>query len=143
MNTKKMLMFCGVILLASCASAPPPAPADPAADPVSKRIEESLQKASSEAPVSADTPRRAPVYSRDSCTIDYYGDAIILLRDIAKGLGWSASTSGPQPNLPIYVSVHAEGRPLKEVLAQVADQLGARADIVVRGGEIVLKYRDQ
>jgi len=111
-------------------------------DPAESRIDETLEKSSKEAPVSVDTKPKKPVYTESSCSVDYFGDAFVLLKDMASGVGYTASTSGPQPNLPIYVSVHVTNKPMKDVLAQIADQLGARADIVVRNKELVLKYRD-
>jgi hypothetical protein len=73
--------------------------------------------------------------------VDYFGDASVLLRMMAEGMGWRFAVTGSVPHMPIFVTVSAQGEPAEEVLRLMALQLGGRADIALRDSMLELRYR--
>lgn len=127
-------------LLLACAS-PPPAkpPAEP--DAVTVRLDAVTRTAEARRDIHADTVRPAAHFSWDRVEVDYFGDAAVLLRQMAQGVGMQFAITGPAPHLPIFVQVSSKGERMDEVLRKMALQLGGRADIAVRDTVIELRYR--
>lgn len=126
------------MLLAACATAPAPAPAEP--DAVASRLDDVIRTAPAR-DIHADVQRPKASFAWDSVEVDYFGDASVLLRMMAEGMGWRFAITGPGPHMPIFVTVSAKGEPAEEVLRQMALQLGGRADIALRDSMLELRYR--
>lgn len=101
-----------------------------------------IAKKSSQKGIGPEVPAAMPVYG-DRVTVSFLGDAAILIADAVKGRGpgWNFSVGGPQPRLPIYVQVNAKDISFNEFMGDVAQQLGQRADIVMNGSTVELRYR--
>lgn len=112
-------------------------------DPAASRIEAAIAQGQGERKADVDTARPQASYSWSRTTTDYFGDAAVFLREVAQGVGVRAVISGPQPTIPIFIRIQAENEPLDEVLRRVAEQLGGRADVVLRNTSIEMRYRPQ
>lgn len=141
MFVHRILLLAGLpVLLIACASPPPAPPAPPVPDVVDTRLDGIIQAAPAR-DIHADTVRPAAVFTWERVEVDYFGDASVLLRQMAQGLGLEFVVTGPAPHLPIFVQVSASGQPMNEVLRRMALQLGGRADVVLRDTMIELRYR--
>lgn len=138
---KIAVLSAAVLVVAGCATPPAPAPAP--VDPVDAAITKSSERGKAEPSVGVDVDRVKPVYQWGGVTVDYFGDASILLADMAKGLGMRFRVTGPAPGMPIYVRAQSAGEPAQEVLRRIALQFGGRADVVLRDDAIELRYRAQ
>lgn len=128
-------------LLAGCKTPPPPPPAPAPVDPVSRQLDMSIAAKGNEKPAGPEVKIAAPVYSMQATTVSYWGDASILLKDVAATMKWEFKVTGPEPRLPIYIQVHVDKMPMKHFLTLVARQLSQRADIVLSTGGLELRYR--
>lgn len=130
-----------VWFLEGCSSAPKEPDPPPAKDPVEERLKAALENAAAQRPITAEVQRPKPVYGWDATTVDYAGDVVPLIQEIAQGMGMRALVTGPQPALPIFVRIRAEREKLEDVLYRVAEQLGGRADIILRDTSIEIRYK--
>lgn len=130
----------GLVLMTGCA-APLPAPAPAPPDPVQIQIDQSLSKKAQEKVTGPEVAVAKPVYTVANTTVSYFGDVGNLLSDVAKAMGWEYKATGPQPRLPIFVQIEVKQVRLTDFLTQVARQLSERADIVIEGNSIELRYR--
>jgi len=136
---RRILLVVGLpMLLLGCASPPPP-PAPAAPDTVSTRLDSVIQAAPVR-DIHADTQRPAAVFTWERVEVDYFGDASVLLRQMAQGLSLEFVVTGPTPHLPIFVQVSSSGKAMEEVWRRMALQLGGRADVVLRDTMIGLRY---
>ncbi len=140
-----LLLGAGVILsgCSSLHSQPSPAPSDPPVDPAASRIDAVIAQGAAERKVDVDMSRPRATYDWNATTVDFFGDASVFLKEVAAGVGMRAVISGPQPTIPIFIRIQAVNEPLEQVLRRVAEQLGGRADIVLRNTSIEMRYRPQ
>jgi len=112
-------------------------------DPAASRIDAVIAQGATERGVDVDMLRPRAAYSWSATTVDFFGDASVFLKEVAAGVGMRAVISGPQPAIPIFIRIQAANEPLDQVLRRVAEQLGGRADIVLRNTSIEMRYRPQ
>lgn len=131
------------MLLHGCASPPPPpAPAVARPDRVALAMDAEINR-----PVAAHTradhiAAPAPQLAGPTMTMDVYrGEAQVLLRRIAAARGLTFEVTGTHPHLPLFISVEAKAKPFKEVLADIASQFGARADIELSDTALRVVYK--
>lgn len=129
-------------VLSACTALPPAVPVQ--IDPVATVLDEAIAKKSTQKATGPEVTPLLPKYG-DRVSVSFLGDATTLLSDVVKGrgLGWSFSVGGPQPRLPIYVQVNVKDVAFNDFMGEVAQQLGQRADIVMNGKAIELRYRAQ
>lgn len=134
------LTVAAVSLVMGCAT-PVPAPVVAPPDPVAQRLDGSISSGHVLPPQGPEVPVRKPVYTAASTTVSYFGDASVLLAEVAKSQNWQFQVTGPTPRLPIFVQVDEANVPLAAFLSRLATQLSQRADIVIEAGVIDLRYR--
>lgn len=135
----------GLILMAGCATPPTP-PAAPAPDAARVALDKAIEKETSFPPhsVNADSKAVPAKMSNDRITIrSYVGDASNLLSRVAKARGMTFSVTGPEPRLPLFVTVDVDSVSLEGLLTQVGHQFGQRADPVLGDNHIEIRYRGQ
>lgn len=71
----------------------------------------------------------------------YQNEAAKLLSRVAAARGMKFSVQGPEPRLPLFVSIDVENVTFDEFLTTVGHQFGQRADIVLTNGAIEIRYR--
>lgn len=122
----------------------PPVVVPVAQDPVRVSLDRLLARKATQKPEGPEVSVPRPKYG-DRVTVSFLGDASTLLSDAVKGRGegWTFTVGGPQPRLPIYVQVNAKDSSFNAFMSDVAQQLGQRADIVMNGTAIELRYRAQ
>lgn len=134
------LIVAAASIVGGCA-APVPAPAPATPDPVAQRLDGSIASQRVLAPQGPEVPVRKPVYTAASTTVSYFGDASVLLAEVAQSQGWQFQVTGPVPRLPIFVQVDEANVPLAVFLSRLATQLSQRADIAIESGVVELRYR--
>jgi len=132
-----------IALVAGCAVTPPPkTPSAP--DRVKTSLDEVLARDTVLPPhsVAADVKAVPAKMAGERITIrSYVGDASNLLSRLAKARGMSFRVNGPEPRLPLLVTVDVESVGLEDLLAQVGFQFGQRADLVLGDSHIEIRYR--
>lgn len=135
----------GSFLLFGCAAPPAPEPVvqeDVARVALQKLIVE-VDSATSHS-ASADVRARPAVLEGDRITVrSYFGDAQNLLSRLAKARGMRFLVTGPEPRLPLFVTVDVDGVAFDDFLSQVSHQFGQRADIVLGEEVVEIRYRGQ
>lgn len=76
-----------------------------------------------------------------STRLNYFGRVQPLLQSLSQAVGVSFKETGLARQKEVYVWIDEKGRPLEDVLAEVAKQLNDEADIVIRDREIELRWR--
>jgi len=71
----------------------------------------------------------------------FQGDAAQLLGILAKSRGMDFRVTGPNPRLPLFVFVDAQGMTFEELLRDVDKQFGQRASVVLGNNVIEIRYR--
>ena len=71
----------------------------------------------------------------------YQNEAAQLLSKVAAARGLKFSVQGPEPRLPLFVSIDVENVTFEAFLSTVGLQFGQRADIVLTNGAIEIRYR--
>lgn len=129
-------------LLSGCATPPPPAPVG--VDPARAALELALAR-QADLPshaVSADAPA-APAAIGNTVTIrGYAGEAASLLARVAKARGMAFKVTGPQPHLPLLVTVDAKEQDFVDFLRDLSLQFGQRASLVLGQAHIEIRYGD-
>lgn len=142
---RKLLAMTSIAFAAGCATKPPPAPVK-GPDPVKISIEQALARAADlpHHTMTADRPATPAVMSGDRITIrSYVGEASNLLSRLAKARGMVFKLNGPEPRLPLLVTVDVDSVTLEDLLSQISFQFGQRADLVLGDGRIEIRYRGQ
>jgi len=80
-------------------------------------------------------------FNSDAVSVSYQGSAADLLKAVAASRGVSFSVTGPQPHLPIFVFIEANGQSFEEFLSDLHKQLGQRAGVVWTDNAFELRYR--
>lgn len=129
-------------MLSGCAT--PPAPAPAGVDPARLALEQAVAR-QAELPShakSADAPA-APAAVGDTVTIrGYVGEAAALLSRVAKARGMAFKVTGPQPHLPLLVTVDAKDQDFVDFLRDLSHQFGQRASLVLGDGRVEIRYGD-
>lgn len=128
--------------LIGCTAVPKKEPL--ATDPATVILKEGMARAANEtaeftASVQA-TPKPA-VMAGSSISLNFAGDAKNLLPKIAAANGLKFTILGPQPRLPLFISVDVVNVPLEVFLRDVAEQFGQRASLALNDGSIEIRYR--
>lgn len=74
---------------------------------------------------------------------DYVNSADALLSRVARARGMDFSVTGPEPHLPLLVTVDVAGASFEEFLSIVGKQFGQRADLVLGDRKLEIRYRGQ
>lgn len=131
------------LVLAGCAS--PPAKAPPSKpDEVRVALESSMGRIDKMAPHTGHADVKAPEtdFSANTITIrNYQNDASKLLSRLAAARGLRFVINGPEPRLPLFVSIDVENVSLEDLLGQVGYQFGQRADVILTKDTIEIRYR--
>lgn len=133
------------LTLSGCLSTP----AKPEAkdDTILASLDKAIERNRSDVPTftAASTAKPAPAKEQGpALSLDYPGgDARVLLARLASANGLRFSVVGPQPHMPLFVSVHVKDVPFIDVLRDIGEQFGERADLVVSEKSIEIQYRDK
>jgi len=75
--------------------------------------------------------------------VNYYGPARILLRTVAKNIGYQLQTYGKAPATPILVQVDDTSTPItaKEIITDVTLQAGKNATIIILPKQKIISLR--
>lgn len=133
-----------LVFATGCATPPPPPQQlqDPVAIALEKVIAEGVEQPIHS--VNADTKAVPAKMNGDRITIrSYVGDAANLLNRLAKARGMVFKINGPEPRLPLLVTVDVESVSLNDLLTEVGFQFGQRADLVLGDKRIEIRYRGQ
>lgn len=140
-SIRTLLLIATSAVISACQS-PPVAPAEKTLDPTFVALDTALEKKQAAKPIGPETKVAPPVYGPKT-SVSFMGDVQVLLANVAKGRGtdWTYEATGPHPHLPIYVQVNVKDVTFAAFLTNVAEQLGQRADIELKGKVIKLRYR--
>ncbi len=131
--------------MAAC-TAPVVAPAPVATDPIKTSLAQDLLEIESmpRHSATADAKAAPAKLAGGRITIrNYVGDAANLLTRIAKARNMQFLVNGPEPRLPLLVTVDVESVSFEEFLSQVGFQFGQRANLVLGDQKIEIRYRGQ
>jgi defect-in-organelle-trafficking protein DotD len=145
---KTLVSIAGAALLAgiSGCSTPPPAQEVRSVDSVKVLLDKAIQDdvVMPVHSVSADVKAIPAQMNGDRITIrSYVGDASNLLSRLAKARGMTFKVNGPEPRLPLLVTVDVDSVTFEDLLRQVSFQFGQRANLVLGDGRIEIRYRGQ
>jgi defect in organelle trafficking protein DotD len=130
------------LMLAGCATPPAEKPVDPAA----KSVDQAIERAKVELPQFTATAAGKPQAVKDSgavLSMDYAGEAKVLLSRLAAANNLQFRVLGPQPHLPLFVIVNVRDAEFVSVLRDIGEQFGGRADLVLNNKAIEVHYRDR
>jgi len=74
-------------------------------------------------------------------SVDWSGPVQPLLREIARSTSYRLRVLGPEPGIPVMVSVYDKNMKIGEVLRNIAYQCGRRATVAVYPEEQVIELR--
>lgn len=74
-------------------------------------------------------------------SIAYSGEAAVLMDKVARAKGMKFQVTGPQPRLPLFVTVAIKGGTWNQLYRDVGAQFGQRADLVLHDDGIEIRYR--
>jgi defect-in-organelle-trafficking protein DotD len=137
-----VLLAVSALALSGCATGPANVAATE--DPAMTSVDKALQRSKSDLPefTASSTAKPAPAKeSGPAISLDYAGEAKVLLARLAKANGMEYRTLGPQPHLPLFVVVNAKDARLADVLRDAGEQFGERADLVLKDKAIEVVYR--
>ena len=129
------------LVLAGCATPPVPAPQP---NEVGDALEQSMARVDTMPghAKSMDSKAKEATLTGGLITIrSYQNEASKLLSRVAAARGMKFSVQGPEPRLPLFVSIDVENVTFEELLTTVGHQFGQRADIVLSNGAIEIRYR--
>lgn len=133
------------LVLAGCAQVAP-APAEP--DPSRAIIAGSLAKVTQERADTRSADAAARAHSArlsgqgGTISVSFAGDAKVLLKQVAAARGIKYSVRGPEPRLPLFVVIDADNITIHELYSDIGNQMGQRADLVLKNDGIEVRYRD-
>ena len=128
-------------MIAGCSSAP--VTPKPTEDPASVSIKESLARSAGDlnfTKSSQANPTPAAL-AGPTVSMTYAGDAKHLLAKVAAANNLKFTILGPQPHLPLFVSVNVSNVPLEVFLRDVAEQFGQRAALALTQTSLEIRYR--
>lgn len=130
------------ILLAGCATPPPP-PAEVKPDPARVALEGAIKRAEAlPASTASEKAKPAEVRAQDATfSMNYAGEARVLLRQVAAARGLQFRVLGPQPHLPLFVVVDQKDVSFEDFLRDVGAQFGSRAQLALTNTAIEVRYR--
>lgn len=131
-------------VVSGCASPPPVV--KPTVDSVTTSLDRVIDSGSvlPSHSASADAPAIPAKMGSERITIkSYVGDASNLLSRMAKARGMEFKINGPEPRLPLLVTVDVDSVSFENFLSQVGFQFGQRADLVLGDRFIEIRYRGQ
>jgi hypothetical protein len=133
----------GVLVCAGCAPlVPKPTTVDPVKVSLERIMVEVDQMPTHSAMADASTPQ-AVLNSGHITVRRYIGEARNLLSRLAAARGMKFSVGGPEPRLPLLITVDVEGATLEELLSMIGHQFGQRANLVLSDDRIEIRYRGQ
>ena len=130
------------VLLSGCVAPPvAPMPVTDAASTALARLIVEVDDAQSHS-ATADAKPKPAVMSGNRITVkSYIGEAANLLSRIARARGFTFVVTGPEPRLPLLVTVDVENVSFEDFLTHVGLQFGQRADVVLGESRIEIRYR--
>jgi len=126
--------------LVGCAEKPITSQADPALASVDGAIERSA-KDLPEFTGSSTVKPKAAKESGPTISLDYAGEAKVLIKRLAVANSMNYSVFGPQPYLPLFVVINVKDASLHDVLRDIGEQFGERADLALGDKSIEVRYR--
>lgn len=131
-------------LASGCATTPQPvAVVSPAAE-IGRELDDSLSRSQTAPAFTRSADPKAPESNLKAGKITirhYQNDASKLLSRLAAARGLKFAIQGPEPRLPLFVSIDVENVTLEELLTDVGLQFGQRADIVLTNELLAIRYR--
>lgn len=133
---------CGYLAACSTPAVVPVKPVDPIKTSLNKALMDVDTMPAHSA--SADAKAAPAKLTGGRITIrNYVGDASSLLSRIAKARGLQFQVNGPEPRLPLLVTVDVESVTFEDFLSQVGYQFGQRADLALADQRLEIRYRGQ
>lgn len=129
-----------IVALVGCAQTVPVAKTDPALASVDSAIERSTRDLP-EFTASSTSKASAAKEKGPTISLDYAGEGRVLLKRLAAANGMAFAVLGPQPHLPLFVVVNVKDASLRDVLRDIGEQFGERADLVLADKSIEVRYR--
>lgn len=129
-------------ILTGCFSSPVKVNRD--SDPAISSLDKVLDRAKADLPAfTATSTAKAPEpkVKAEEISLDYAGEAKVLLSRLAAANKLKFSVTGPQPHLPLFVVVNAKGVELVDVMKDIGEQFGERADLVMTDKSVEVHYR--
>lgn len=74
-------------------------------------------------------------------SIAYSGEAAVLMEKVARAKGMKFQVSGPQPRLPLFITVAIQNGTWGQLYRDVGAQFGQRADLVLHDEGLEIRYR--
>ena len=111
-------------------------------DPVSVMIQASIAR-SNLAPTFTESSLAkpaTPILAGAQISLTFAGDARTLLPKIAAANNLQFAALGPQPHLPLFITVNVHNVPLTALLKEVAAQFGQRASLALTDKAIEIRY---
>lgn len=136
------LLTVAALVLSGCATGP--AQDSGPEDPAMTSVDKALQRSKTDLPEFTASSTAKPAAAKESgpaISLDYAGEAKVLLARLAKANGMEYRTLGPQPHLPLFVVINAKDARLTDVLRDAGEQFGERADLVLKDKAIEVVYR--
>ena len=130
------------LCLSACAKSPPPVPsttenaslalAEAANSVNSSLIQLDATEQAANPPLSIATPPSPASYGMAiPASLDWTGPAEQAITEIANAANYKLSILGPEPSMPIIVSVHQHNSTLGDILRNIGLQCGHRAQVVI------------
>ncbi|WP_155300997.1 DotD/TraH family lipoprotein [Cupriavidus necator] len=132
-----------VAALAGCAAAPGSSGATEAEKAISAQIDSAISQVK-DLPgwsVAADAAPQPAALGGKYLSGSFQGDAAQLLSVLARSRGMRFQVTGPNPRLPLFVFVDAQGMTFEDLLRDVDKQFGQRANVVLGNDLIEIRYR--
>ena len=140
--------------LAACAKTPAPSPPSPtenasialaeAANSVnSSLIQLDATEQAANPPLDIAAPPNPATYGMAiPASLDWSGPAEQAIQEIANAANYKFNVLGPEPSMPIIVSVHEHNSTLGDILRNIGLQCGKRAQVVIypKSKTIELRY---
>lgn len=148
MATLRLSLLSALVCVA-CTSAPVKSPTTLEAEQAQRRQELDARLRAAESRVSdlrrevanANQSQQQIQLTADSkVSVSWNGEAAPLVARLAKARGWSDKITGKQI-MPIPIAIDVRDAELVDVLRDIGAQMGSRADLIMRSGEIELRYR--
>ncbi len=132
-----------VIALAGCAGAAGNAGTTDAEKAISAQIDSAISQVK-DLPgwsVAADASPQPAALGGKFMSGSFQGDAAQLLGVLARSRNMDFRVTGPNPRVPLFVFVDAQGMTFEELLRDVDKQFGQRANVVLGNNVIEIRYR--
>lgn len=132
------------VLISALVGCSIPVEKTPTDDPITASIKAIISRSSDSPAYTASSQAKPvpPALGGATFTMTYAGDAAVFLTKIAAANKLHFAVLGPQPHLPLFVTVNVTDVPLEVLLRDVGEQFGQRARLALTDRAIEIRYND-